>query len=121
MSSSHHLSVWRKANELALRVHTATVGSSQAPHGDVTQRLRQLAVAIPIAIDAGARGETPSEFAGYLEHASVLTREATYLIDFLTGLEVLSTSECARLQARLDLVRRMLTGLLRTLERRSAG
>ncbi len=121
MSSTQHLTVWRKAHELAVRIHETTAATEPSPHVDLAHRLRAVSIAIPLAIDNGAQSHTPGEFAALLEHAQVLARELEYLISLSQSVGVVAPAEGTRLLARLELVRRMTAGLLRVLERKSAA
>ncbi|MFN8581449.1 MAG: four helix bundle protein [Gemmatimonadaceae bacterium] len=119
MSLARHLAVYRKSNALAARVLQAT--SAVGDHADLTQRVRQVVVAISLAIDAGANAESPGEFASYLRHARTLLRETDWLLELLPTLAVIPLGESTRLRARVALIQRMVSGLLRVVEVRGAA
>ncbi|MBV6521626.1 MAG: hypothetical protein MNPFHGCM_01770 [Gemmatimonadaceae bacterium] len=118
MTTAHRLSVWRKADLLAKRLCSALPCDERYGHSDLVQRLREVAIAIPLAIDSGSRAEHAESFAEEIGRAIRSTHELVYRLAVLEAVGSLASTEAARLLARSDQVERMLVGLLRTVESR---
>lgn len=116
MNTPHRLTVWRKADLLVQRLCVTLPSEPGAPHADLVDRVRRMAVDLVLAIGSGSRSVTATEFADHIARAITLAHEVEYLLTVLQVAGRVADAECARLLARTDQVQRMLAGLLRTLE-----
>ncbi len=115
MAPFERLTAWQKAHALTRAVLHALDGPPAA-HRQVAERLRLVAMAIPLRIIEGTRKETPEQFAVSLALAEQLVHEATYLIRLASEIRVLSLRDRAMLEARSEQVGRLLAALRRHLQ-----
>lgn len=142
MREYERLDVWRRAHDLALEVHHATVasigaggavssvgtdvaggagGSVSAVGTDVAAELRALARELPAMIVRACARERGDEFAAAMRDVSVRTEGLGYRLQFARDAGVLGDVPYARLEARTTQLGAMLGSLTRTVELRLAG
>jgi four helix bundle protein len=114
MHSFRRLTVWKKAHELALRVHRLTGQIPQRRFAELTLRLREMAPAAAVHIARGSASLEPEEFARALDLASGAARTLDYHLLLAAELEAIERSEYTRLNARIDQICVMLAALRRT-------
>jgi len=114
------LSVWRKAHELALRVHSATHPLYARNCSALASQMRRAAMSIPANIAEGSGRSTSGQFANFLQHAIGSARELDYHLLLARDLALLTPSDHAILEARVDEVTKMLVSLRKTVNARSA-
>lgn len=105
------LRVWQKAHELALRTYRATTGMSGARYLGLAAQIRRAAFSIPANICEGAGRDTAPQLARHLEIAIGSARELDYFILLAKDLGAISSSDHARLAARVDQVCAMAVSL----------
>jgi four helix bundle protein len=104
------ISVWRRAHTLALQVHETTEPAFQRRrYWSLIDQMRRASMSIAANIAEGSGQVTSAQFARYLTMALGSARELDYHILLAHDLRVLTDSDFARLDARVDQVSRMLT------------
>jgi four helix bundle protein len=103
------LSVWQRAHALALQVHQATEPAFQRRrYWSLIDQMRRASMSVASNIAEGSGQATSAQFARYLTIALGSARELDYHILLAHDLAVLTSSDYARLDARVDQVSRML-------------
>ena len=113
MQDYRKLDVWTKAHELVLETYHATAPVLERPFPCLVLQLRRVAAAVPVHIIEGCGHSARSDFARFLQMATSSAHELQYHLMLAHALAVLPGPEYARLDARTEQVRQMLTGLLR--------
>lgn len=112
MQNFRQLIVWKKSHELVLKLYRATSGPSDRRYRGLAAQIRRAATSIPANIAEGCGQEGSRELARYLRISFASAFELHYHLQLASDLGLLSPSEFARLDARTEQVKRMLTGLL---------
>lgn len=103
------LTVWRRAHELSLQVHRMTEPAfRQRRYWSLIDQMRRSSMSVAANIAEGSGQVTSAQFARYLTIALGSARELDYHILLAHDLGVLTNSDFARLDARVDQVSRML-------------
>jgi four helix bundle protein len=103
------LSVWRRAHALTLQVHETTESAFQRRrYLPLIDQMRRAAISLASNIAEGSGQATSAQFARYLTIALGSVRELDYQVLLARDLGVLTSSDYARLDARVDQVSRML-------------
>ena len=103
------LSVWRRAHELSLQVHQTTEPAfRKRRYWSVIDQMRRASMSVAANIAEGSGQVTSAQFARYLTIALGSARELDYQVLLAHDLGVLTNSDFARLDARVDQVSRML-------------
>lgn len=105
------LTVWRKAHELAIRVHRCTLTFDWRSYPGIASQMQRAAFSIAYNIAEGSGRSSAQQFAHALQIAQGSGHELDYQLLLARDLGALSFSDHARLEARLSEVNRMLTGL----------
>ena len=105
------LAVWRRAHALTLQVHEVTERVYRGRFLSLIGQMRRASMSIAANISEGSGQVTDAQFARYLTIALGSARELDYHILLAKDLGILSSSDYARLDARVDQVCRMLMGL----------
>ncbi len=113
MQDFRRLDVWTKAHELVLEVHRSLGRPQDRSIPGLAGQLRRAAAAIPANIAEGCGHNTRKEFARFLQMALASAHELHYHLLLAHDLEVLPGPLYARLDARTQQVKQMLTALLR--------
>ena len=111
MQDFRKLTVWEKAHQLVLRLYRATDAFGERRYPGLTSQMRRAAASIPTYIAEGCGHSGQREFARFLSIALASAFELHYHLRLAVDLELLSHTEFARLDARTEEVKRMLTGL----------
>ena len=120
MQDYRRLDVWAKAHELVLETYRATAKVPDRRYPGLVSQLRRAAAAIPATIAEGCGYSTRPEFVRFLQSAGGSVQELHYHLMLAHDLELLPGPEYARLDARTEQVRQMLSGLLRKVRGQSA-
>ena len=112
MSDFKKLKVWQDARELAvitIRVSDAMSGSSASPI--VRSQLIRAIMSVPANIAEGSAKRSDREFARFIRIAlGSITESENHLI-IANDLNLLNASDAEALTAKIETVRKMLTGL----------
>lgn len=103
------LAVWKRAHALALQVHELTEQNYQGRYWSLIDQMRRASASVAANIAEGSGQVTSAQFARYLTIALGSARELDYHVLLARDLGALSTSDCVRLDARVDQVSRMLS------------
>jgi four helix bundle protein len=112
MQDYKKLSVWTKSHQLVLLVYEATGSVSERKFPGLTSQIRRAAASIPANIAEGCGHTGSRELARFLGIAVASSFELAYHLQLATDLEMISKSDFARLDARTEQVKRMLSSLL---------
>jgi four helix bundle protein len=114
MQDFRKLSVWNKSHQLVLLIYEATASVPERKFPGLTSQIRRAAASIPANIAEGCGHAGSRELSRFLGIAVASAFELTYHLQLATDLGMLSKSDYARLDARTELVTRMLSSLLST-------
>ena len=112
MQDYKKLSVWAKSHQLVLLVYEATGSVSERKFPGLTSQIRRAAASIPANIAEGCGHTGSRELARFLGIAVASSFELAYHLQLAADLEMFSKSNFARLDARTEQVKRMLSSLL---------
>lgn len=112
MQNFRELSVWEKSHQLVLLVYQATSESSERKYPGLASQLRRAAASIPANIAEGCGHGTQRELARFLSIALASAFELHYHLQLALDLGLIGKSDYARLDARTEQVKRMLTSLV---------
>jgi four helix bundle protein len=112
MQDYKKLSVWTKSHQLVLLVYEATSNVPERKFPGLTSQIRRAAASIPANIAEGCGHTGPRELARFLGIAIASSFELAYHLQLAADLEMISRSDFARLDARTEQVKRMLSSLL---------
>jgi four helix bundle protein len=112
MQDYRKLTVWTKAHQLVLLVYEATRSVPERKFPGLTSQVRRAAASIPANIAEGCGHTGSRELARFLGIAVASSFELAYHLQLATDLEMISKTDFARLDARTEQVKRMLSSLL---------
>ncbi len=104
------LIVWQKADELVLRVYSATRSFPKEEQYGLTSQLRRAAVSIPTNIVEGSGRQGKNETRQFANIALGSLAELEYLIDLSKKLDLLTDDEYRNLTVLRDRVGSLLWG-----------
>jgi four helix bundle protein len=117
------LDVWRKAHDLTLATYKSLPVGIERRFPSLCGQLRRAAASVPANIVEGCGHSSRKEFARFLQLAMASAHEVHYHLILGRDLGMLPSANFARLEARTEEVKKMLTGLLKrvrsTLQARS--
>jgi len=111
MQDYKKLSVWAKSHQLVLLVYGATANVPERKFPGLTSQIRRAAASIPANIAEGCGHPGSRELARFLGIAVASSFELAYHLQLAADLEMISKSDFARLDARTEQVKRMLSAL----------
>jgi four helix bundle protein len=112
MQNFRELSVWAKSHQLVLLLYQATTDAPERKYPGLASQIRRAAASIPANIAEGCGHGTQRELARFLSIALASAFELHYHLQLALDLGLLSRSDFARLDARTEQVKRMLTSLV---------
>jgi four helix bundle protein len=112
MQDYRKLSVWSKSHQLVLLIYAVTGNVSEKRFPGLTSQIRRAAASIPANIAEGCGHTGSRELARFLGIAVASSFELAYHLQLASDLSMLSKSDFARLDARTEQVKRMLSSLL---------
>jgi four helix bundle protein len=119
MQDFRKLSVWSKSHQLVLMIYAATGNVPERKFPGLTSQIRRSAASIPANIAEGCGHSGSRELARFLGIAVASSFELGYHLQLASDLNVFSKSDFARLDARTEQVRRMLSSLLSKVRQRA--
>ena len=111
MQDFRKLSVWAKSHQLVLLIYAATANAQERKFPGLTSQIRRAAASIPANIAEGCGHSGSRELSRFLGIAVASSFELAYHLQLAADLGMLSKSDYARLDARTDVVMRMLSSL----------
>lgn len=115
------LAVWERGHELVLLVYRSTAKVPERRFPGLVSQLRRAASSVPANIAEGCGHGTQREFGRFLQMALASAHELHYHLQLAHDLEMLPGPEYARLDARAEQLKQMLTALLRRVRGQSRG
>lgn len=119
MQNFRNLIAWQKAHGLALAVQRMTQSWPPRGNSGLINQLRRASLSVPSNIAEGAGRGSDKEFAHFVQIAIGSCTEAEYQMEFAVESGVADRDRCQACIAQCREVRRILSGLLRTLRRAS--
>jgi four helix bundle protein len=116
MQDFRNLKVWQKAHALTLTIYQATIRFPGDERFGLTIQLRRTAASLPIRIAEGCGRSADAEFRKSLSLALADGYQLEYQLLLARDLGYLSEEDYARLNTEIVEVKRMLTGLLHSLQ-----
>ncbi len=107
------LDVWKLSMEFAVRMYEVTKRFPREERFNLTDQIRRAAVSVPCNIAEGAGRQTKREFANYLHMSQGSLSELDTLLELAKRMEFLPQSEWATLDAQMERIDKMLSGLIR--------
>jgi four helix bundle protein len=120
MQDFRALSVWSKAHQLVLLLYEATSKPPDRKYPGLASQIRRAAASIPANIAEGCGHGTQRELARFLSMSLASAFELHYHLQLAHDLGLLSGSDHARLAARTEQIKRMLTSLLAKVRQKPA-
>jgi four helix bundle protein len=120
MADYRKLRVWQHAHALMLDVHRLVKGIRGSQYLSLRSQIMRAAMSIPANIVEGRAQKSERDFARFLGYALASTLELEYELLVARDIGVLGVADHARLSAQVEDVRKMLHGLIATLNRQSA-
>ena len=117
MGDFKKLLVWRKAHALALDCHRVASGLRGSSLAALRSQLSRAALSIPTNIVEGHGQRSTRDFSRYLGYAINSAYELEYHLILARDIRAISTVDFDSLYAQLVEVRKMLHGLVRSLDR----
>jgi four helix bundle protein len=109
--------VWQRSHRLAIDAYALTAYLASPPAWPLRDQLLRAAISIPSNIAEGAGRGSDADFRRILLHSLGSLNEVEYDLLLARDLGFLPSAEHARFSARLGDVRRMLSGLIASLEK----
>ena len=119
MQNYEKLKVWEKAHSLAMEVYRIAGTFPRMDGLALTSQLRRSALSVPANIAEGAGSETPTGFRHFLQIAMGSASETKYHLLVARDLQLISPDKFEGLSERIAEIRRMLTGLMKQVARRT--
>jgi four helix bundle protein len=118
MRPHQKLDVWSKALDFVVTVYKATESFPKEEKFGLTSQIRRAAVSIPANIAEGAGRKSSKEFAHFLSNAPGSASEVETELLIANRLGFIDRENYSTLNAALDEIGHMITGLTQHLERR---
>jgi len=119
MGDFKKLHVWRKAHALALHAHRVAAGMRGSRYTALRGQLTRAALSVPTNIVEGHGQASRRDFGRFLGYAINSTSELEYHLIAARDLGAIDPAEFVSLLAQLVEVRKMLHGLLTSLDRQT--
>ncbi len=111
---------WQKGMDLVVEIYRLSAKFPKQEVYGLTSQIRRAAVSIPSNIAEGHDKATRGEFIQFLGHAKGSLAEVETQVIIAQRLEFLSAAEAEGLVARVRELRRIVSGLLNALKKRSS-
>ena len=115
MGEFSKLLVWRKAHALALNVYRVAGGIRGSSHSPLRTQMIRAAMSIPTNIVEGRGQRSDKEFCRFLRISLNSSSELEYHLVVARDIQAITLSDFRSLIDQLVEVRKMLSGLIRTL------
>lgn len=120
VKSYRKLLVWRKADELAVRVYTISSKFPKEYLFDLTNQLRRAALSIPTNIAEGCASDHTGELLQFINIANRSLSETRYLLEFAHKIGLIKPEEISSLDGACLEISKMLRSLAITLKKKKA-
>lgn len=113
--SYRDLKVWNDAVEFAISIYKITEGFPKTEQYGLTSQLRRAAVSVSSNIAEGEQRETTPDYIRFCRVAKGSTAEIDTQLEIAKRLKYLDDSQHGLTRAKLEEIRRMLSGLIESL------
>src|SRR5262245_60045854 len=117
MQDFKRLSVWQKGHALTLLSYRISRAFPPDERFGLTSQIRRAAYSIPANIAEGCCRESRAEFKQFLHISMGSASEVEYFLCLARDLGILDASTQVRLEKSVCEIKRMLTGLIESLQR----
>ena len=121
MTGHRDLKAWQHAKILAVECARSARHFPGEEQGALADQLRRSAYGAALNIAEGVARRSTRDFRRFLDTAQASLREVQAILEIVHELQYLDSSTIARLEARADEAAKTLFGLIRSLDRRTAG
>jgi four helix bundle protein len=111
IQSYRELTVWQKADELAVRVYTITSKFPREYLYDLTSQLRRAALSIPTNLAEGCASPHSGELLQFINIAKRSLSETQYLLEFAHKIGLINAADVSVLDQSCLEIERMLKAL----------
>lgn len=119
MSDFRKLEVWRVSHALVLNVHDVIKGMRGSNYASLRSQMLRASMSITTNLVEGTGQKSRRELCRFVRISLNSTNELEYHLQLARDFGLVKSSDYAPLQGRAIQVRKMLHGLLRSLERNS--
>lgn len=116
MQDFRNLSVWKKAHRLTLNVYELTSDFPSDERYGLTSQMRRCSVSIGSNIAEGCGSGSDADFARFVQMALRSASELEYQLLLAADLQLMSEDDHRAVTHHTQEVKRMLSGLLKTLK-----
>jgi len=118
IKSFHDLDVWRKAHSLTVMIYQVTKDFPDEERYGITSQIRRAFVSIPTNICEGTGRYSTKELLYFLNISRGSLEESKYLMILVKDLEYVDNKIWTEISAELNLIGKMLNGLINSLRLR---
>ena len=111
------LEVWKQSMELVLEAYRLTRSFPGEERFTLVPQMRRAAISVPSNIAEGAARQTTREFINFLHIAQGSLSELDTQLELSLGLSYVTPKSLERIQNQMESIDKMLTGLLKSLQR----
>lgn len=115
ITSFKELTVWRRADQLALRVFELTDAFPKVYLYDLTSQLRRAALSVPTNIAEGCASFHSGEFLQFLNIARRSLSETQYLLYFAARRNLIEETQHSDLEKLSEEISKMLNSLIKSI------
>ncbi|SDC14813.1 four helix bundle protein [Niabella drilacis] len=117
MKPHQKLNAWADSFELVKELYAVTKALPPEEKFGLVSQIRRAAVSVPVNIAEGAARKSPKQFAWFLYVSLGSLTELDTLILLCGALEFIPPQECTRLVEKMDIIGKMIYGLIKSLEK----
>ncbi len=118
MKPHKKLNSWIKSFEFVKEIYLATRQFPSEEKFGITSQIRRASVSVPVNIAEGAARKGPKEFIHFLHISLGSLSELDTLILLSKELDFFNEKECDQLIEKLDVIGKLIYGLIKNLEAR---
>ena len=119
MRNFNNIVAWQKSDDLAVAIDEATRSFPKEETYALTSQIRRAAYSVPANIAEGASRNTQKDYLHFLFIARGSLSEVTYFVHLSQRLGYFNDDACVPLFKQADEASRILTGLIRSVEKES--
>ena len=120
VKSYRELLVWRKADELAVRVYKISSKFPKEYLFDLTNQLRRAALSIPTNLAEGCASDHTGELLQFINISNRSLSETRYLLEFAHKMGLIKSEEMSNLDCACLEISKMLRSLAISIKKRKA-
>jgi four helix bundle protein len=117
MQDYRKLEVWSKAHLLVKDIYSLTIAFPKEELYGLVSQIRRASVSIPTNIAEGSGKASKADFGRYLQIAFGSANEVEYLLFLSYELKYVSSENFEPLNTRIEEIKKMLSGLLKSVNR----